>query len=367
MALAQRRSQVWERIIPELGSQSPYLMHLLLALGGIHMIKQKADANTPIPEDSDAMDLAVVMEHHQRGLEGFREEVSRTSPSNAEFVFAGSLILVGFAFAFLRIQDFNFQTGTTEDLCSNLANPLTNKNLRLNWLYLNRGVVSVIRDQWPVLKTGRLRQMLMSSHNDEAWAVSSFDVPSRLSRCSPRLIKFYEGAHQAIVSIRESLNAIESASDDRSSCSGTPASQPSPSTSLDVAMDVHVETIRILETFYSRITSTLQFAATENSTDKEIQLDFEEAAILSWPDLLPSAFLESLERSEHNCLHGLSLVILAHFYLINTLIDAWHLKGSFQIEILGLNALVGSLNESKLSTFMLWPNEVMNLPLNSIS
>jgi hypothetical protein len=121
-------------------------MHLLLALGGIHMIKQKADTNTTVVEDSDTMDLAIVMEHHQRGLEGFREDVSCISPSNAEFVFTGSLLLVGFAFAFLRVQDLNVRTGATEELSSDMANPLTSNNLRLNWLYLNRGVVSVVND-----------------------------------------------------------------------------------------------------------------------------------------------------------------------------------------------------------------------------
>ena len=101
--------------------------------------------------------------------------------------------------------------------------------------------------------------------------------------------------------------------------------------------------------------------ATDNPADMEIQLDFEEAAILSWPVLLPSSFLVSLEKSKLNCLHAQSLVILAHFYLVNTLVDAWFLRGSFEKEILKINAIIGTLNDSQLSTFMLWPNEVMNL------
>lgn len=100
-----------------------------------------------------------------------------------------------------------------------------------------------------------------------------------------------------------------------------------------------------------------------NTADIEIQLDFEEAALLSWPILLPSPFLASLERSERNYLYGHSLVILAHFYLVNTLVDAWFVRGSFEREILKINAIVGTLNESQLSTFMLWPNKVMNLSL----
>jgi hypothetical protein len=368
MTLHQRRSNIWQRIIPEIGSKNRYLMHLLLALGGMHMIKQKADASGTVVEDSNTVDLAIVMEHHQRGLEGFREEVSRISPSNAELVFTGSLLLVAFAFAFLRVQDLNPLTRAAEEMSNPIVNPAsTNNSLRLNWLYLNRGVTSVIGDQWDVLKNSRLRQILRLPRSDESWENSSCDAPSRLSRCSPRLLKFAEGAYQAVASIKASLNALEPTPDDLSSYSGTPTSQPSSSTTLDWAIDAHYETIRILDSVYSRILSVLRCAATEYPTDKEIQLDFEEAAILSWPGLLPSVFLTSLERSDHNYLHGHSLVILAHLYLVNTLFDAWFMRGSFEIEILRVNALIDSLNDTQLSTFMLWPNEVIRLPLTCIS
>jgi hypothetical protein len=329
------------------------------------MIKQAVDTGGPalVDETSDAVDLALIMEHHQRGLEGFREEVTRISPSNAEFVFTGSLLLVAFAFAFLRVQDLSPLTGAGEEMRSAMANPsLPNDILRLNWLYLNRGVTSVIGEQWDVLRTSRLRQILVLQH-DDGHSESSSGAPSRLSHCSPRLLKFVEGASQAVVAIKASLNALEPARDDLSSCSGTPTSQPSPSTSLDWAMDAHIETLFIMDSFYSRISSVLQCAATEIPTEKEIQLDFEEAAILSWPCTLPNSFLASLERSDHNRLHGYSVIILAHFYLLNTLVDTWYMRGSFELEIRRLNALISSLNVSQLSTFMLWPNEVISLPL----
>ncbi|KAF3021360.1 hypothetical protein E8E15_009011 [Penicillium rubens] len=283
------------------------------------------------------------MVHHQRGLEGFREEVSHISPSNAESVFTGSLLLVAFAFAFLRVQGLHPLTGATEEMSGAMATPsLTNDTLHLNWLYLNRGVNSVI---------------------DDNWEDSSSYAPTRLSRCSPRLLKFAEGARQAVASIKASLDALGPPLDDLSSCSGTPTSQPSPSTTLDWALDAHNETIRILDSVYLRILSVLRCAATENPTDKEIQMDFEEAAILSWPVSIPSAFLASLERSDRNSLYGYSLVILAHLYLVNTLVDTWYMRGSFEGEILKINGLIGSLNGGQLSTFMVWPNEVLSLPL----
>jgi hypothetical protein len=364
MSLHPRRARVWQRIIPEFGNKTGYLMHLLLALGGIHMITQHAEnIRSGGFETTDSVDLAIVVEHHQRGLEGLREEVSCISRSNAELVYAGSLLLIGFAFASLKVQELNSLTGTPEEI-NGAASSSVNDILRLNWLYLNRGISSVIHDQWNVLKVGRLRQMVVYAHSDEFWKDLPFDGrSSRLARCSPRLSKFADGASQAIANIKASLNALKSAQDDLSSYSGTPTSQPSLSLTLDWIVDAHFETIGILDKVYSRVLSVLWCAATEDPTDMEIQLDFEEAAILSWPVLLPSPFLASLEREEPDCLYGQSLVILAYFYLVNTLVDAWFLRGSFEREILKVDTLIGSLDESQLSTLMLWPNEVMKLPL----
>lgn len=356
---------VWQQIIPEIACKNGHLMHLLLALGGIHMITQQDEANktssTSI-EGLDTVDLSIVMEHHQRGLEGFREEVSCISPSNAEIVFTGSVLIVGFAFASLKVQELNPLIGTPEEINGAMGNSSSaNDVLRLNWLYLNRGVTSILHDQWHVLKGSRLRQMLVFSQYDGRWHDVPIAAPSsRLSRCSPRLVKFAEGASQAVANIKAYLHALEPVKDYLSSCSGTPTSHLSESsTTLDSVVEAHSETIDILDTLYIRILSILRCAATENPADIEIQLDFEEAAILSWPIQLPSPFLASLGRSEPNCLRGYSLVILAHFYLASTLIDTWYLRGSFEREIHKVNTLLGSLNESQLSTFMLWPNEVV--------
>ncbi|CAI7567839.1 unnamed protein product [Penicillium pancosmium] len=364
MSLHPRRTMVWQRIIPELGTKHGYLMHLLLALGGIHMITHQAEANKASGiEDSDTVDLEIVVEHHQRGLEGFRQEVSCISPSNAELVFAGSLLLVGFAFASLKVQDLNLPNGHLEEM-KRAAGNLSSENdiLHLNWLYLNRGISSVINDQWHVLKASRLRQMVVFPHGDEFWQELPFDASSsRLSYCSPRLFKFGEGASQAVANLKASLNVFEHTRNDLSSCSGTPTSQPSPPMTLDWIVGAHSGAIDVLDKVYSRIISVLRCATTEIPAGAEIQLDFEEAAILSWPIQLPGPFLTSLEKSENDCFHGRSLIILAHFYLVNTLVDTWFMRGSFEREILKLNALIGALNESHLSTFMLWPNDIMKL------
>jgi hypothetical protein len=361
---------VWQRIIPEIACKNRYLMHLLLALGGIHMITQHEANLTSGLEELDTVDLAIVMEHHQRGLEGFREEVSCISPSNAEELFTGSVLLVAFAFASLMVRELNPLSGTPEEMNSTTGNSSSaNDVLRLNWLYLNRGVTSILSDQWNVLKGCRLRQMMVFSQRDGHWEDLPFALPSsRLSRCSLRLVKFAEGASQAVANIKASLHTLEPARDYLSSCSGTPTSYVSESPkTLDSVMDAHSETVDLLDTVYSRILSILRCEATEDPADVEIQLDFEEAAVFAWPIRLPSPFLASLETGEPNYLRGLSLVILAHFYLANTLFDTWFLKGAFEREVLKISTLIGSLNESQLSTFMLWPNEVVTSTLREVT
>jgi hypothetical protein len=361
MSLQSRRVTVWQRIIPEFATMNRYLMHLLLALGGIHMITQQVESSSNGGfENSDTVDLATIEEHHQRGLEGFREAVSCISPANADSVLAGSLLLVGFAFASLKVQKLNAVTEGPEEIQWASKSSSTIDFLRLNWLYLNRGVSSVIGDKWNVLKASRLRQMVVFPHSEEYWNNLEFDArSSRLSRCSSRLLKFAEGAGQAVANIKASLNALEAHKDDLSNCSGTPTSQSSPSMTSDWVLDANLEALGILDKSYSRILAVLRCAATQNPVDTEIQMDFEEAAILAWPVLLPSPFLSSLQGSEHNFLHGHSLVLLAHFYLVNTLVDSWYLRGSFEREIAKVNALIGALNDNLLSTFMLWPNEVV--------
>ncbi|KAJ5668405.1 uncharacterized protein N7477_006975 [Penicillium maclennaniae] len=335
---------------------------------GIHMITQQAEANrSGVLDPSDTVDLTIIMEHHQRGLEGFRKEVSCITSSNVELAFTGSLLLVGFAFASLRVQELNPPDMIPEEMNrATIHSSPTNGILRLNWLYLNRGVSTVIQDQWDVLKASRLRQMVIYPHGDGYLKDLPFDASSsRLSRCSPRLFKFAEGASEAVANMKASISGLEPAKDDLSSHSSVRTSQPSPSTSLGLVVDECSGAIEILETVYSRILYVLQCAATETSVDKEIQLDFEEAAILSWPILLPSTFLASVQGTEHDYFHGHSLVVLAHFYLVNTLVDSWFLRGSFEREILKINDLIGTQTESQLSKLMLWPIEVMNLPSTS--
>ncbi|BCR85874.1 Zn(II)2Cys6 transcription factor [Aspergillus chevalieri] len=108
MSADQKRARVWQRVIPHLAGRNRYLMHLLLALGGIHMITERLRHRTAEESDlSETVDLRAVMRHHQKGLEDFREDMAQISNSNAEAVYAGSLLLAGFIFASLQVPELN--------------------------------------------------------------------------------------------------------------------------------------------------------------------------------------------------------------------------------------------------------------------
>jgi hypothetical protein len=79
-------------------------MHLLLALGGIHMITEQTRQQQG---ERDEVDLLVIMDHHHQGLQGFREEVARISNANAKAVYAGSLLLIMFVYVSLQVPELN--------------------------------------------------------------------------------------------------------------------------------------------------------------------------------------------------------------------------------------------------------------------
>jgi hypothetical protein len=59
-----------------------------------------------------------------------------------------------------------------------------------------------LRQQWcfRTASEGFRRELVNAKlqHSDESWVDSSSNAPSRLSRCSPRLLKFADEARQAV-------------------------------------------------------------------------------------------------------------------------------------------------------------------------
>ncbi|CRG87316.1 hypothetical protein PISL3812_04333 [Talaromyces islandicus] len=327
MTMHARRGQIWQRVIPDIALKSPYLTHLLLALGGIHMLTRRSKH-----DELDMVDMQIIMDHHQNGLRGFLEAVPHISTTNAEMIYTGSLLLVAFILASLQIHELNppITSGASPFMDGMLQSqrPQVCHVLKFHWLHLIRGVSTVVHDQWPALKAGRLRQMVLYMHGDEYWKDLPFPSMPTFSRHPPRLQNFAHGCSQAITGLRAFLVEIQASTD------GVPnhvvsTTSPLSTTPSDGNPDDLAETIDVLEAVYSRVISVLQCSATEqfSQNDSDLQIDFEEAAVLSWPVLIPSNFITSLEAMEEiDILQGYLLTILAHFYLIDTLVDFWMLS-----------------------------------------
>lgn len=362
MSTDPKRGRVWQRVIPHLAGRNRYLMHLLLALGGIHMITERLRHRTTEERDfSETVDLRAVMRHHQKGLEDFREDVAQISNSNAEAVYAGSLLLAGFIFASLQVPELNPNVTTANSVSVphgptlNRQSSQTSDGLQLSWLHLIRGVSSVIQDQWPTLKASCLRPMVLHFHGDEYWKDLPFASLSRLSHCSPRLLVFVQGASQAIADLRTSWAAAWLVSNNGSDLVDSPTSLPS--LTSDGAVNEQSRTIDILEKYYSRIIEAVQCSISEHSLPDEsgIQANLEEATVVSWPALISSDFISLLETHDQmDLIWGHSWAILAHFYVINTLIDRWYLKGSFEGEILKICDSLGSSCNAQLRQLTMW-------------
>ncbi|KAL3428557.1 hypothetical protein BDV09DRAFT_190847 [Aspergillus tetrazonus] len=336
-----------------------YLMHLLLAVGGVHMIATQAGlGNNMHPSGADLLSLRRIMEHYQCGLQGFREEVSHISQFNSEAVYAGSLLLVAFAYASFHLSGPNMQ-GVNVDLLLDLASENPDDNgLHLRWLHLIRGVSSVVLDQWPALKASRLRPLLLFFHGEEYWNDIPFEPSgARFCRCSPRLRVFAQGSSRAIAELHAVWAVIRPPSLDIASNVESPASLSS-STTVDGAHNEQVRAISVLDMIYSRINGALQCSTGEQGhpSDLDVQNNLEEAAVLSWPILLTGDFIARLEMTNQtDPIWRHSLIILAHFYVINTLVDRWYLKGLFEREIFKISDLIGATSDPQLAPLMRWP------------
>ncbi|GFG14550.1 sterol regulatory element-binding protein ECM22 [Aspergillus udagawae] len=362
MSLHPKRSMVWRRVIPRLAGKHRYLMHLLIALGGVHMITQRLRQRPGEDCDSDTVDLRLVMDHYQRGLQDFRKEVAKISNSNAEAVYAGSLLLVAFVYASLQVPELNPAWSSADPASVPYPPALNMQTLppidrpQVSWLHLIRGASTVIQDQWPVLKASCMRPMVLHFHGDEYWKDLPFDSSlSKLSYCSLLVQLFAQGALQAVADLRAFHTTLRlTGSNELYSTS------VSPSDTSEVAVDGPSRAIDVLESIYSRVMSVLQCTISEQGSpdDSDIQYNLEEAAVLGWPILVPDVFIGLLESDELvGQAWGLSLAILAHFYVVNTLVGRWFL-GAFKEEILRIQNFVSSLHDVELDRLLILPVKI---------
>ncbi|KAL4736399.1 hypothetical protein BDV11DRAFT_14767 [Aspergillus similis] len=347
MSLVPSRQKVWQTVIPRLAARHEFLMHLLLALAGLDYFHPDGhpDADLPIGSASRVNHstssvehhLQLVVRHHQCGLQGFRNQLSALSDSNCHEVFAGSLLLVGFAFASLRMRNWS------DSRTSPLQPP---KKPRLDWIYLIRGLTAVVEQCWPSLRMGPLREILQYPGATEDWKLYPEAMFTAVAPrgCSPRISRFCQGAYRALAR----LQALEGS---------TPSStaEDSPETRPSGVKDG----LNLVESVYMRILYLVQFSRDEKCTSLEIQADMEDAAVMGWPQALSEEFIATLGNSD--VAPSLSLVILAYLYLTLALFEAaWFLNGAFDEDIRKIYAICKAYDDRTLISLMEWPVSVIS-------
>jgi hypothetical protein len=366
MSLSPEKRVVWERVLPEIASKKEFLMHLLLALAGLDTLTEDLRGPQTRLETDNACDahaknlelakLNVVIEHHQLGLKGLQGELWSASEYNAETLMIGSMLIVGFAFASLRVGDLSSSASSHTDhypSSSNTGND--SRKPQFHWLHLVRGVSSIMQQHWMILKRSRCRAVLNFRNAHEDWKLCR----SELEGITPigvgsRISKFALGASQAVCNLQAFLHSIEA------------TEQPFlPDSEQNIIIQEQHHALTVIEDMYMRILCALRLQSVESrpSSKLDAQFEIEEAAVTSWPTLISQGFITSLESYDRfGVVEGLSLTILAYLYLtLSILEDTWYLGTTFDHEINKINRLVVGLNDGRLAKLMEWPMEVIRL------
>lgn len=373
MTLHKIKTVVWERVILDLAAANDFLMHLVLALAGVDILNtgDGRDGNVQ-PSISWAPRIHSIMEHHQKGLAGLQEALCATAEPNAEALLAGSMLVVGFAFASLGIKDLNPSMDTFQNSTSVFP---TQAPLQIQWLHLVRGVTSILRHFWSTLRRCRLRSLLFFNNGNDDWKLCEPELRSGVTLNqniqSKRLRKFATGANRALfdlrdicASLRVSSNLEEGSDSSPLLNTATPGSEQSGYDGSRTSLSACEHVICVVEDLYMRILYILQMKPLNSqspSSDLEMQTDLEDAALSAWPHQLPEEFISILESHGNVDMQlGVSLTILAHLYTtIAILDDIWYLGKTCDAEIHKINNLVHGLGDEKLIRLMEWPVDII--------
>ncbi|GCB17201.1 hypothetical protein AAWM_00086 [Aspergillus awamori] len=366
MALHPQRKLIWQRVIPTMAAEQEYLMHLLLALAGTHALCEADSPDTnllnskfdqTIPEAECFRDYHRILDHHQKGLEGFRHALSEATASTADYIFCGSILTVAFSFASLRIRALG-------DKGIGFHNGDSAGEPWIDWLHLVRGLGALVGEHYIALRTSRLRTLMDHPQANEHWkdfsATSPTRVFPRLRHASPQFVRFSQGAAQQISLLRDFANTLTQDFGINMEDTPSPDSYGSPNLqTIPELLREQVSTLDRLEEMYMRTLYVFQFSTSErdSSASVDIQTDLEDAAVLSWPLIISNTFILSLQQGQDaGMFGGFSYVILAHFYVILLLFeDLWYLRGAFPREIQNVHRLVEKLGDGALVSLMEWP------------
>jgi hypothetical protein len=367
MSFDRDKCLVWERVFPDIAGTNEFLMHLLLALAGLDILTEDPLASQtlrlgtnstydPHTKKIESAKLKVVIEHHHLGLKGLQEELWTASESNAEILMIGSMLIVGFAFASLRLGDMSSSAPSPIDPYLNSENAVNDAGKpHTHWLRLVRGASSIMQQHWLTLKRGRCRALLHFRNSHEDWKLCQSELEGLVPvGVGSRISDFALGASQAVFNLRAFLRSIET------------IEQPIPQNfeQSNIFQEQH-HALAVMEDMYMRVLYALQLQRNESqpSSDLDAQAEVEEVAVTSWPTLVSQGFISSLESYDRfGAVEGLSFTILAHLYLTLSILESiWYLGATFDHEIVKINRMVAGLGDGQLAKLMEWPMEVIRL------
>ncbi|KAJ5637425.1 hypothetical protein N7490_007304 [Penicillium lividum] len=368
LSLDAKKVLVWERVIPDIAAKNTFLMHLVVALAGLDIL-------TAVQQDEQTYTvyLRILLEHHQKGLQGFQEKLASVEDKNAEVLFTGSILIVAFAFASLRVGNLDLLTLGPQSMSAGDSSPRTSHRYdrpHVQWLRLTRGATFIVRDLWAALSFSRLRPLLLFKNaNENSQFLGESPLPSSPSWLvqSPRLSAFILGEKLAVRKLQEFLDTFKTKDRDVGDDLTQSSSGPSPASSWNHQPDeifaAQDEAIAVTVQMFKRIVYAVRMQPIESSSsDREIHAEMEDAAITSWPSLVPEAFVSSLDSdSDLDIPNCFSCVILAYLYLILALPDEiWYLGKNFAAEIKKIHELVTQFGNPQLCDLMKWPMDVLD-------
>ncbi|KAF2848589.1 hypothetical protein T440DRAFT_470186 [Plenodomus tracheiphilus IPT5] len=144
-----QQSHLWQMIFPQIAFRHSYMMHGILSLAALHL--------TYLYPPDRQMYLHRATHHHTLALSGFREDINRITPSNADGLFGTATLLFFHAFlTFGKAYNDNDEMATSSNRTSRI--------LGIEWIPLTRGIQAVLTPTYAHVKKGPLSSTLDLKH-----------------------------------------------------------------------------------------------------------------------------------------------------------------------------------------------------------
>ena len=153
---------MWQRVIPEVGFEHPFVAHAILSLAALHLAHSSSSGGGVVggSGSGSCANVARAAAHHNEALLGFRQAVAHITAANSEALFIWSLLSMIYVFGFLT------QRGSGGD---ESARVMTRKELVLGieWIPMIRGIEAVLHPTHNHLRHGRMQVLMGLGNWDE--------------------------------------------------------------------------------------------------------------------------------------------------------------------------------------------------------